>query len=89
MKPRQHHAYSEYIDKLYNLREHIRQEEMETLHNRNILEVMDDGIQNILKSVWSIFATPAHFVMGVVAMIITTLFIGLITYLIFKCKKNL
>ena len=80
---------SEYIDKLYNLREHIRQEEMETLHNRNILEVMDDGIQNILKSVWSIFATPAHFVMGVVAMIIITLFIGLITYFIFKCKKNL
>ena len=78
---------SEYIDKLYNLREHIRQEEMESIQKRNILEVLDDGIQNIFQSIWSIFATPAHFVMGVIAMIITTIFTGFITYLILKCRK--
>ena len=77
---------SEYIDRLYNIRDHIRQEEMEKLHNRQILQELDDGIKGIFDSIWSIFSTPAHIIMGALGLIMGLTFIICIVLCVFKLR---
>ena len=78
---------SEYIDRLYNIRDHIRQEEMEKFYNRQMLQELDDGIKNVFESIWSIFSTPANIIMLILGIIMALTFIICIVLCCIKFKK--